>query len=721
MADTLPKRPVLWARSTKQGPHTVEVEGAPEMDGESIPRRHPTAKSRLREEPEPGVATVFDILKRSARKFGSANAIGSRKVVDTIAETKQIKDQSGKTADKKWTYYQLSDYNYFSFIELERRALKTGSALRKLGLNKSDRIEVYAATSPFWFSVAHGASSQSITIATAYDTLGGEGLSHSLVQAKAKAIFLDPTLIPRVTKALDKAKDVKTVVYNEDAPQKVEQKDIEGLKQKHPDVEVYSFQQFQHLAAEAVEPVPPTAEDLMCIMYTSGSTGAPKGVLLKHKNIVAAITGVNAVIEEYMAPGERLLAYLPLAHIIEFVFENAALYWGGVLGYGNPRTLTDQSVRKCEGDIRAFKPSIMVGVPAVWESVKKGILSKVGPPNSFKTKVFWGAMAAKENLLYWGLPGAQLLDALILNKIKEATGGNLRLVMNGGGPIAGSTLKFVSFAICPMINGYGLTETAGMGALNDPAAWTPDALGVVPAAVEVKLVDVPDLNYFSSHDPPRGEVWIRGGAVIEGYLDNPEENAKAFQDGWFKTGDIGEFDATGQLKVIDRKKNLVKTLNGEYIALEKVNLLRYAILLPAPQDTNAKPASQLESLYRSTPVVANVCVYASSDHTKPIAIISAAEPALRKVAEAAGVNSSASLSELSSNEQVRAAVRKEMQSAGKKAGLQGIELIQGVIITDEEWTPQNGLVTNAMKLNRTAVVETFKAQIEKVYKSSGGS
>lgn len=110
-----------------------------------------------------------------------------------------------------------------------------------------------------------------------------------------------------------------------------------------------------------------------------------------------------------------------------------------------------------------------------------------------------------------------------------------------------------------------------MGALQDPASWTSSAVGPIPASVEVKLVDVPDLNYLSSNDPPQGEIWIRGGAVIEGYLDNVEETAKAFQDGWFKTGDIGEFDRNGQLKVIDRKKNLVKTLNGEYIALEKVS------------------------------------------------------------------------------------------------------------------------------------------------------
>jgi long-chain acyl-CoA synthetase len=293
------------------------------------------------------------------------------------------------------------------------------------------------------------------------DTLGQEGLSHSLKQTNAKAVFIDPALLPRVSEALDTAQKVQTIIFNEDTTQLIDQKHVDALKQRHPTVSLHSFNEFLASADETVEPVPPSTEDLACIMYTSGSTGAPKGVLLKHKNVVSAIAGVNAVVEEHMASGERLLAYLPLAHIIEFVFENAALYWGGVLGYGNPRTLTDQSVRKCQGDIRAFKPSVMVGVPAVWESVKKGIISKVGASGAFKSKLFWGAMAAKRSMLYWGVPGVIILDALVFNKIKDATGGNLRLVMNGGGAIAEDTLQFISFAICPMLNAYGLTETAG--------------------------------------------------------------------------------------------------------------------------------------------------------------------------------------------------------------------------------------------------------------------
>lgn len=246
------------------------------------------------------------------------------------------------------------------------------------------------------------------------------------------------------------------------------------------------------------------------------------------------------------------------------------------MGYGNPKTISDNSVRNCAGDIREFKPSILVGVPAVWETVKKGIVAKVSKGNMITKNMFWGAMTAKSLMMqHSGVPftgvSTSVVDSVVFSKVKEATGGRLRICLNGGGPIAKDTQRFISMAIAPLISGYGLTETTAMGALTDPLAWTDEALGGIPASIEIKLVDFEDAGYFSTNNPPQGEIWIRGGGVTQGYLDNEKENKEAFtDDGWFKTGDIGEFDKLGQLKIIDRKKNLVKTLNGEYIALEKV-------------------------------------------------------------------------------------------------------------------------------------------------------
>lgn len=337
------------------------------------------------------------------------------------------------------------------------------------------------------------------------------------------------------------------------------------------------------------------------------------------------------------------------------------------MGYGNPKTLSDTSVRNCKGDIREFKPSVLVGVPAVWESVKKGIIAKVNGGSPIVKSLFWGAMWMKSTLLQHGLPGAGILDALVFKKVRDATGGRLRICMNGGGPVAKDTLRFISMAITPMISGYGLTETTATGALMDPREWTDSAIGDIPGCIEIKLVDFADAGYFATNTPnPQGEVWIRGESVMDGYWQNEKETKESLtEDGWFKTGDIGEWDKNGHLNIIDRKKNLVKTLNGEYIALEK-----------------------LESVYRSATVVANICVYADAQQSKPVAIIVPAEPALKKLAGSIGVQGG-NLETLVHDKNIQKAVLQELQQAGKAGGLSGIELLAGVVLADEEWTPQN--------------------------------
>ncbi|OQO05509.1 hypothetical protein B0A48_09278 [Cryoendolithus antarcticus] len=692
----------------KKPPFTVEVPGHTKKEGETIPRRNVRTVDKLKSTLGPDVTTIYEILRKSTAKYGNAKAVGKRKLIQMHEETKKIKkivDGKETEVDKKWMYYELSPYTYMSFVEYEQLALNAGYALRHLGMKAEDRVHLFAATHPYWLGMAHGAMSQSMPIVTAYDTLGEEGLKHSLMQTKAKAIFLDPHLIVKLIKPLNEAKAIQHVVYNDDDTPTANidrakvKTDIEKLKEAHPHLTVQSFTDFiESGKTNPSEPVAPKPDDLCCIMYTSGSTGTPKGVLLTHKNVVAAIAGVDVVVGPYLGPGDGLLTYLPLAHILEFVFETACLWWGGTMGYGNPKTISDASMRNCRGDIAEFKPTILVGVPAVWETVKKGIMAKVSKMNPIVKNMFWGALSAKsfmmDNASYLPLAsmGTNIVDTVVFKKIQEATGGKLRICLNGGGPIAKDTQRFISMCIAPMIGGYGLTETAAMGAVMDPLSWTDTALGELTGAVEAKLVDFPDAGYYSTNKPPQGEIWIRGDCVAKGYLDLPEETAEAFtDDGYFKTGDIGEFDSMGNLRIIDRKKNLVKTLNGEYIALEK-----------------------LESTYRSCPVVGNICVYAASDKNKPIAIVFPNENALKELAKSNGIAGNSN-EELAHNEKLNEIVIKEMQGVGRKGGLSGIELIEGVVLTAEEWTPQNGLVTSAQKLNRKGLLEKYKSEIDKAY------
>ncbi|KAK0715676.1 hypothetical protein B0H67DRAFT_487664 [Lasiosphaeris hirsuta] len=693
------KHTVLVPRLSNRPPFTLEVPGQEPVEGETPVRRIPGSIKELVSKPAENISTVYELVRVSVEKYGNAKCMGSRKLVKTHQETKKVKkivDGEEQLVDKNWTFFELSAYEYITFNEYEQLTLQLGAGLRKLGLEKDSRLHIFAATSQNWLSLSHGAASQSIPIVTAYDTLGEEGLKHSMVATKAKAIFLDPHLLPTLTNVLKAATDVEAVIWNNQ--HKLNQDHADKLKAAYPHITILSYEELRKLGEDnPVEPVPPKPEDLCCIMYTSGSTGTPKGVPLKHKAVVAAVAGVSVIVQPFIGPGDGVLTYLPLAHILEYVFENASLHWGSTMGYGNPKTLSDSSVRNCLGDIKEFKPAVLVGVPAVWESVKKGIIAKVNAGSPVVRGLFWGALALKERLLAAGIPGSGILDAIVFKKIKEATGGRMKLCMNGGGPVAKDTQKFISMAICPMIIGYGLTETAAMGTLQNPLEWTSESIGAMPASVEAKLVDFAEAGYFATNKPnPQGEIWLRGPTVLEGYYENPKETAEAVtEDGWFKTGDVGEWDKNGHLKIIDRKKNLIKTLNGEYIALEK-----------------------LESIYRSAPIVANICVYADDSKAKPIAIIVPAEPHLKKIAETLGIGGE-SLEELVHDKKLQAAVLKELQDAGRAGGLSGIEIIEGVVVSDEEWTPQNSLVTAAQKLNRKGILSKFKKEVTEAYSSSG--
>jgi len=212
-----------------------------------------------------------------------------------------------------------------------------------------------------------------------------------------------------------------------------------------------------------------------------------------------------------------------------------------------------------------------------------------------------------------------------------------------------------------MILGYGLTETCACGALGSLLQYTSDAIGPMPASVEVKLVSLPDMGYSVDNDPPQGEIYIRGPAILRGYYDNAEEMSKAMtEDGWFKSGDIGEFDKVGHLKVIDRAKNLIKLQGGEYIALEK-----------------------LETVYRASPLTANVMIDGSPDHPRPIAVVMPVEKALVAKAKSLGVEQH----EMYQSEKVKDAVLKDLLAAGRTAGLQSLEMVAGVVLSEEEWTP----------------------------------
>lgn len=675
-------------------PRTVEV--GPANPGETAPRRNIGAKDGAWKYPDnnPKMDTIYNLVKWAVNEYPTLKAMGSRSVVDIHEEEKMVsKKVDGKVTQvpKKWKFFQLSGYSYITYPELLSTIDTYAAGLIHLGIKPkgAENFHIYAQTSAKWLQTALALNANAIPAATAYDTLGEEGLTHALTETGSVGVFCDNEILGSLAKPLKKATNVRLIIVADTIKNIEQDKSAKAIWEVNPDIKIISYDDVLALGKEhPVEPITPAPEDVALIMYTSGSTGAPKGVVLTNANVVGAVAGISGNIShDVIPPGSRLLAYLPLAHILEFTFELAVLFWGGVLGYGSVRTISDVSVRQSKGDIAEFKPNVMVGVPAVWETVRKGIMSKINELPAFTQKIFWAAYRTKLRLMNHNLP-CPFVDNLIFKKIKEATGGQLRIVMNGGASVSRVSQEFITTLLGPMIIGYGLTETNAMCCLMSPKSFSFDDTGELTHTVTVKLVDVPEAGYFAKDG--QGEVYIKSPAVAREYYKNEKETREAFtDDGYFRTGDIGKWTANGHLKLIDRRKNLVKTLNGEYIAIEK-----------------------LESIYRSNKYILNLCVYADEQRVKPIAIIVPNPAAIHTLAKELDVDHH---EDVAHDPKLKQAIQKSIIQTGQESGLRGIELILGIVVSTQEWTPQNGFLTSAQKLNRKKILEDNKEAIEKLY------
>ncbi|KTW28065.1 hypothetical protein T552_01927 [Pneumocystis carinii B80] len=663
-----------------------------DIKGESRIRRSAFSMDELVARPSSDVNTVYDILTRSYKCYGSRKAFGFRRILQLHTKNKEVtKVIGGKEikVQKDWMYYELSDFEYVTYEEFYEKVHNIGSGLRYMGLSKNDRISIYAATSLEWLTMAFSCISQTLTIVAAYDTLR-DGVLPCFIETEIKGVFCDAALLSVIAVFVNSVTTLKLIVYSG----KANENDLESFKE-FKDLKVLSIEELECLGKNnLVEPEPPLPDDLICIMYTSGSTGIPKGVVMSHKNIVAAVSAISSVFGYYITDDDSVLCYLPLSHIYEFVFELFSFYSGLLIGYGTVKTLSDTNCLNSKGDIQTFKPTIITGVPAVWESVRKGIIEKLNSSSSIKQKLFWAAYRIKSRLLFHSVPGVGILNALVFKHIRAAMGGRLRVIFNGGSPISLETQKFLSTVLCPMLIGYGLTETCAICTIMAPSGFSLGTVGSLSVTLEAKLVDVPDAGYYTSSTPQQGEVWLRGTSISKGYFNRDEENKEAYTDDfWFKTGDIGEWTEDGQLRIIDRKKNLVKTLNGEYIALEK-----------------------LESVYRSCNIISNICVYADPYHLKPVAIATPSDTLKKRLLDNK-ISFEDDISLICKNKEVRYFVLNQLLEIAKRNNFATIEYLENIILIDEEFSSQNGLLTAAQKFQRKKIYAKYKEEIDAAFQS----
>uniref|UniRef100_A0A8C1Z969 Long-chain-fatty-acid--CoA ligase n=1 Tax=Cyprinus carpio TaxID=7962 RepID=A0A8C1Z969_CYPCA len=455
-------------------------------------------------------------------------------------------------------------------------------------------------------------------------------------------------------------------------------------------VEVLSLKDVEALGKNNHQkPVPPKPEDLSIVCFTSGTTGDPKGAMLTHENVVADAAGVVKTFESVFVPvpSDVSISFLPLAHMFERVVQTVLYSVGGRVGFfqGDIRLLPD--------DMKALKPTVFPVVPRLLNRVYDKVHS--GAQTPFKKWLLNFAIEKKRAEVKQGIiRNDSIWDKLIFHKVQESLGGRVRVMVTGAAPISPTVLTFLRASLgCQVRNeemgAYGQTECTAACSFTIPGDWHTGHVGVPVPCNIVKLVDVEEMNYFASNG--EGEVCVKGKNVFCGYLNDPEKTAEALdKDGWLHTGDIGKWLPSGVLKIIDRKKNIFKLAQGEYIAPEKI-----------------------ENVYIRSAPVAQVFVHGDSLQSSLVAIVVPDLEVLPGFAEKLGVKGS--LEELCKNQEIKKAIISDLNKLGREAGLKSFEQVKDLYLHPDMFTIENGLLTPTLKAKRADLTKFFKVQIESLY------
>nr|CAH7730732.1 unnamed protein product [Callosobruchus chinensis] len=634
-----------------------------------------------------GIDTMAKMLDYCSKKRKNGKCLGTREV---LAEEDELQP-NGKVYKK----FVLGDYKWQTYEDVNTLATNFGKGLRELGNETRKNVAIFSETRAEWMIAAHGLFKQNIPLVTIYATLGDEAIAHAINETEVTTVITSFELLLKFKQILSWTPQVKTIIYIEDQLKKLD--DTNGFKNG---VKIIKFKDVIEKGKNSnMEEQAPTKDDIAIIMYTSGSTGVPKGVMLQHKNLIATFKAFCDLTR--MIDGDTMMGYLPLAHVFELLVESVCMAMGVPVGYSGPLTLIDSAskIKKgSKGDATVLRPTYMSAVPLILDRIAKGIHDKVENMNFITRLLFRFAFEYKLRWQKMNFP-TPLVDRIVFSKVQKIIGGRLRLIISGGAPLTAETQEQIKTCMCiTLMQGYGLTETTSAATCQDEYDLTFGRIGPPLSGIDIKLVNWEEGNYLVTDKPnPRGEIVVGGENISIGYYKMPEKTKEDFYEEngrrWFKTGDIGEVDSDGSFRIIDRKKDLVKLQAGEYISLGKV-----------------------ESSLKTLPLVENLCVYGDSTKNFCVALVVPNLDELPKFAERLGITGK-SFEELCDDERVRKAVTEALAEHGRKCKLHRFEIPTVVKLISEIWSPESGLVTAAFKLKRKDIQERYRNEIKRMYSS----
>jgi long-chain acyl-CoA synthetase len=538
-------------------------------------------------------------------------------------------------------------------------------ALESLGVRKSDRVAVLSENRPEWTITDFAALALGAVTVPIYATQTADQTAFILNDSGARVIAVSTKKQLEKVLAIQSQTQVERILVM-DAVETSHALHIQGLMLRGPTDSDPEFD----ARSQAIKP-----DDLATIIYTSGTTGTPKGAMLTHgnmaSNISCSLDGFNLEATEQVS-----VSFLPLSHVTARHVDFALLYHGVTLAYC-PDILQLAQV------LTDVQPAFFVGVPRVYEKIRHQVILKTAgfPKNAvYRWALSVGRAHRAETLA--GIKPASLswkiADRMVFSKVRAGMGGKANEFISGGAPLGRELAEWYADIGIPIHEGYGLTETSPVIAVNTPKAHKLGTVGKPLANVEVRIAE-------------DGEVLARGPSVFQGYWNRPEETEAAFVDGWFKTGDIGHLDSDGYLSITDRKKDLIKTSGGKFIA-------------PQP----------IESSLKLNPFVGTAVVF--GDRRKfPAVLIAPHFPALESWARDNQVTFD-SRESLVADAKVIALYERIVEDMNQN--LARFEKLKRVLLVPEELSAADGTLTHTFKVRRRGIEERYRALIDDMYEKA---
>lgn len=601
-----------------------------------------------------GPRTIGRMLKQKIDKHGDRYALG-------YIENNEIKNISFK--------------DYAKTLEI----LVNG--FRKLGINVGDKISILAQTSKEWHLLDMATLLSRACTVPVYPSYITQEVLYIFNHSDSSVLIVEnDKQMEKVLPALPNLTNLRLIISINDLSE-------ETLKKVRNAYPYYSYKELIRLGTDELKSQPDyfdnmianqMPDDIASIIYTSGTTGEPKGALITQHAFVSMLLNVEKTIQGAINAQDRTLVFLPLSHVFGRCDSMLPLVFGSQAVYA-------ESIDKILDNLQIVKPTVMMAVPRIFEKIYAKVMDQVNSGNIVEKQAFKWALKVSEE--YYDkidrdvspssgeLIEHALANKLVFSKIYARFGGKIRYFVSGGAPLSPEIIKFLRYANLTILEGYGLTETIAPCCLNPLAKQIPGTVGRPIGDVQIAF-------------EADGEIKVKSDALMSGYYKNPEATKAAIVDGWFYTGDIGEFTSEGFLKITDRKKDLIATSGGKKIAPQKI-----------------------ENMAKTKPHISHMVVIGEKRNFIT-ALVGIEKERFLPMLDELNLPSDCSVQDLARHPKVHEVIQSEINDIN--SGLAQFESIKKFTIVTEEFTTDNFL-TPSLKIKRKVVSDRYQKEIEAMY------